>query len=120
MGLIVDIVELQDDLLFITGYISQTVSVDDIFTTLAVYMPAKKRKQAPQRLSKEAVSLIVRSIIVEGEPLDSLAADHVAQFGLTGDTDVVLKLVQDHHWHESNGRYHLPRQETRFIELSGD
>lgn len=120
MGLIVDIVESQDDILFITGYISQTVSVNDTFTTLSVYMPAKKRKQAPKRLSKESVSLTVASIIVEGEPLDSIPAERVAQIGLVGNTDVVLKLVKEHHWHESNGRYHLPRKETQFIELSGD
>lgn len=120
MGLIVDIVEPQGEILFITGYISQTLSVHDTFTNLSVYMPAKKQKHQPKRLSSKALSLTVASIIVEGEPHNSIPSDTLGQIGLTGDIDRVLQFVKDHHWHESNGRYHLPRKETRFIELSGE
>lgn len=120
MALMIDIVEPQDKILFVTGYVSNPLSVGDVLTKLEVYMPAKKRKQSPKCISETTVSVVITSIIVEGEPMEHITANKPAQIGLIGDIDNIVNLIEDHHWHESNGRYLLPRQETRFIMLSGD
>lgn len=119
MELMLDIVEPQDGIVFITGYVTDAGSIGDILTTLSIFSPAKKRKQSPKRLSAIDISLTIATIIVDGEPLDTIQADRTAQIGLTGDAIPMLALLNDHNWHERNGRYHLPRNETRMILLSG-
>jgi hypothetical protein len=119
MELMLDIIEPQDGILFITGHVTKAGSIGDVLTKLSVFAPAKKRKQSPKRLSAIEVSLTIANIIVEGEPLDTIQADRTAQIGLTGDVEPVLILLKDHQWNERNGRYHLPRNETRMILLSG-
>lgn len=119
MELMLDIIELQDGILFITGYVVKAGAIGDVFTKLSVFAPAKKRKKSPKLLPVTDVLLMIDNIIVEGEPLDSIKEDCIAQIGLTGDADSLLALLKDHQWHESNGRYHLPRNETRMILLSG-
>jgi hypothetical protein len=120
MEFVLDIVEPREDIIFITGYVTKAGVVGDELTTLSVFQPAKKKKQAPKRLSTTMISLIVANIIVEGEPLETIPDDGMAQIGLTGDAEPLLALLKDHQWHERNGRYHLPRNETRMITLSGD
>lgn len=119
MELVLDIIEPRDGILFITGYVVQAGAVGDVLTILSVLQSAKKRKQPAQRLSTMSVSLTIASIIVAGEPLDTITGDTMAQIGLTGDADALLTLLKAHLWHERNGRYHLPRNETRMITLSG-
>ena len=120
MALIVDIVEPQDGIVFVTGYATTGMTVDDRLCWLRVFEPAKKRKQSPKKVAEIAVSLSIANMIVEGEPLETIAAEHAVQVGLSGDVAPLLNILQEHHWHHSNGRYHLPRKETRFIMLSGD
>jgi len=120
MEIVLDIIEPRDGILFVTGSVVQAGAVGDILITLNVLQPAKKKKQAPKRLSSITVLLTVATIIIEGEPCDTIQADNMAQIGLTGDAEPLLALLKDHHWHESNGRYLLPRNETRMITLSGD
>ena len=119
MEVVLDIIEPREGIVFITGYVVQAGKVGDDLTTLNILQPAKKQKQAPKRLSSGDVSLTVANIIVKGEPYDSIDADHIAQIGLTGGAEPLLALLKDHHWHERNGRYLLPRNETRIITLSG-
>jgi len=119
MEFVLDIIEPRKGIVFITGYVVQVGTVGDVLTSLNVLQPAKKRKHPPQRLSTMDVSLTVATIIIDGEPLDTIQGDNMAQIGLTGDADALLALLKDHNWHERNGRYHLPRNETRMITLSG-
>ncbi len=119
MELVLDIIEPREGILFISGYVAQAGAVGDDFVALTVLQPAKKKKQAPKRLLSVDVSLSVANIIIDGEPYESVDADNTAQIGLTGDAEPLLALLKDHQWHERNGRYHLPRNETRMITLSG-
>lgn len=119
MDLVLDIVEIQDDIMFVTGYVAKALSVGDSLKALSVYQPAKKKKHNPKKLSSLKVDLKVETILVEGEPIEMISADNTAQVALTGNTDILLSLLKDHQWHESNGRYFLPRKETRLITLSG-
>ena len=118
MKLVVDVVEPQDGIVFITGYVNQSLAVGDLLQELAVYQPAKKQKQHPKKLSTHTVSLAIETILVEGEPLDAISANQSTQIGLVGDPAPLLQLLSEHQWHESNGRYFLPRKETRLITLS--
>ena len=119
MELVLDIIEAREGIVFVSGYVLQAGSLGDELTTLTVWQPANKAKQAPKCLSTIDLSLTLANIIVAGESLDSIQGDNTAQIGLTGDADALLALLKDHNWHESKGRYHLPRNETRMITLSG-
>jgi len=120
MDLILDIVEPQEGILFVAGSVGKALTVGDSFNTLAVYQSPKKKKHNPKKLSAIVVQLIVENILVEGEPLDTISAGTTAHVGLVGDAEPILKLMSDHDWHESNGRFFLPRKEIRLITLSGD
>jgi len=119
MEVVLDIIEPREGILFISGYVAQAGAVGDKFITLNVLQPAKKQKHAPKHLLSIDVLLSVANIIIDGEPHDTIQADSTAQIGLTGDVEPLLALLKDHHWHERNGRYLLPRNETRLITLSG-
>lgn len=120
MEIVVDIVEPQDGILFVTGYVSTALDVGDQFKALAVYVPAKKKKHNPKKLSSASIDLTIETILVLGEPLETVASGQSAQIGLSGDAEPLLQLMSEHHWHQSNGRYFLPRNETRLITLSGE
>lgn len=120
MTIVLDIVELQNDIVFVTGYVDQSLAVGDPLKSLIVFQPAKKRKQSPKRISSIDTALTVKTILIDGEPLDSITSNTTAQIGLVGNITALMDLVESHHWHERNGRYHLPRDETRLITLSGD
>lgn len=120
MDFVIDIVEPKEGICFLTGYASKALNVGDIFTLLSLFEPAKKKKQAPKKLSTSPIELTVTTLLVAGEPLESLSSGTSAQVGVTGDTTPLLDLIQLHKWHMSNGRYLLPRNEIRILTLSGD
>lgn len=119
MDFVVDIVEAQDGIVFATGYVSAAIAKGYTFRAMTIYQPAKKKRQNPKKLSSQQIELTVHTILFEGEPLETLAAERTAQIGLTGDATPLMSLLEAHQWHQSNGRYFLPRKETRLISLSG-
>lgn len=118
MDIVVDIVEAQDGILYVSGYVDKSLTVGDDLSYLRIYQPAKKKKQRPKKLSESSLLLTVETLIVDGETFDTISAGTLAQIGLIGDADPILRLIADHQWHESNGRYFLPRKETRLITLA--
>ncbi|GEM_PF-1851175 len=120
MEIVVDIVESQEGILFVTGYVEKSITVGELFNVLTVYQLPKKKKQKPKKLSAMSIELTVETILVDGEPLEVINVGQTAQLGLTGDAEPILALMSEHQWHNSNGRYFLPRKETRLITLSGE
>lgn len=120
MDLVLDIVEPQEDILFVTGYVGKSLAVGDVLSALTVYQPPKKKKHNPKKLSAVNIALTVETILIEGEPQETVEGGRTAQIGLVGDADPIVTLISDHQWHHSNGRYFLPRKETRLITLSGE
>src|SRR5690606_25924544 len=96
----IDVIEQKKDLLFVAGISLTDLAVGDVFTQLYQYGTSKKSKKL---LNK--IDLTVQSIIVEGEPVDSLSKNSAAMIALSGDFSSIESQAQMLKWRKKSGRY---------------
>ncbi|MEM9953371.1 MAG: hypothetical protein AAF846_17320 [Chloroflexota bacterium] len=103
----IDILEQKQDKLFVTGLSLNELAVDDCFTALHQYGNSKKSKK---RLSE--LNLCVESIILDGEPVDSVRAQQSAMLILLGDATALLDAIDALRWRKKSGRFIRTSQEA--------
>lgn len=95
----IDVIEQKKDLLFIAGICLDNIDLEASFTHLYQYGASKKSKKL---LNK--VELRVVSIIVDGEPVDSLAKNSAGMLALSGDFSSIESHAQALKWRKKSGR----------------
>lgn len=95
----IDLIEVKKELLFVTGLALSDIALQDKFKQLYQYGNSKKSKK-----QVASIELTVESIIVEGEPLDSVVANTLAMIALSGDFSAIETQAEALRWRKKGGR----------------
>lgn len=96
----IDVIEQKKNLLFVAGISLSDLALEDTFTTLLQYGTSKKSKKVLAQ-----IDLTVQSIIVDGEPVDSLSKNSAGMIALSGDFSAIETQAQELKWRKKSGRY---------------
>ncbi len=95
----IDLIEQQGALLFVGGSSLLPLQVEDAFPTLL-----QDGKSAKSRRTLGTINLRIQTLIVDGEPVDAVAADQAALLGLVGDAAPLLAAAQSLRWQRKGKR----------------
>lgn len=95
----IDLIEVKKDLLFVTGLALSDIALQDTFTALYQYGNNKKSKK-----QLVTIQLTVETIIVDGEPVDAVAANMLAMIALSGDFTLIETQAEALRWRKKSGR----------------
>ena len=99
MSLTIDFLEVKGALIFAAGTTLADLAVGDVLTV--VYEDGKNAKSRKQR---GTVDLTISSIIVDGEPVGSVAANTAALIALEGIWDALTDAADNLKWKRKSGR----------------
>lgn len=109
----IDLIEEKKDLLFVTGIALSDIALQDCFKGLYQYGNKKKSKK-----QLATIELTVETIIVDGEPVDSLDANTLAMIALSGDFTAIKTQAEALRWRKKGGR--LIRTSDVALTIAGD
>ncbi len=95
----IDLIEVKKDLLFVTGLALSDIALQNSFT--ALYQYGKNKKSKKQLAS---IELTIETIIVDGEPVDTLTASTPAMIALSGDFTTIETEAEALRWRKKSGR----------------
>lgn len=99
MGLTIDFIEVKGSLIFAAGIALEALAVGDALTV--VYEDGKSAKSRKQR---GTVDLTIDSIIVDGEPVETAAANTTVLVALDGTWDALTDAADTLKWKRKSGR----------------
>ena len=106
-----ELIEEKKELLYVAGISMSALAVGNYFLQLNQYQKKKKHK-------KGTFSLEVVSIIVQGEPVESIEADVSAMLALAGDWQSIPDFVEKARWRRKGQRF--MRNDDSVLSLSGE
>ena len=109
----VDVIEKKKDLLFVTGLALSDIVLQDTFT--ALYQYGNKKKSKKQLAS---IELTIETMIVDGEPVDTVATNSTAMIALSGDFSAIETQAEALRWRKKGGR--LIRTSDAALTLAKD
>lgn len=95
----IDLIEEKKDLFFVTGIALSDIARDECFNRLYQYGNSKKSKK-----QVASIELTIETIIVEGEPVDSVIANTLAMIALSGDFTAIETQAEALRWRKKGGR----------------
>jgi hypothetical protein len=109
--LLVAMIEPQDAVLFVGGMALSTLTVGDSFPAVGTYRGSKK-----SRTRTDTVSLTIDSLIVDGEPVDTVDDGTDVLAGLSGDGTALIEAANSAGWTRKRGRYLRSGQQALILE----
>jgi hypothetical protein len=106
-----DLIEQKKDLLYVAGLSLTTIAVADTFSQVNEYHKKKKQKRA-------TFDICIESIIVAGEPIESIDAQTAAMLALSGDWQAIIEMAEKLKWRRKGRR--LLRTNDIVLSLSDE
>lgn len=95
----IDLIESKKDWHFVTGLALGDIALHESFNCLYQY---GKQKNSKKQVA--TIDLRIESIIVDGEPVESVSENTPAMLAVSGDFDAVEAQVDALHWRKKGGR----------------
>lgn len=96
----IELLELKEDICIIGGVAVTDITLNDVFNLLYEIGSHKNSKK-----KRASIDLTVHFLVIDGEPVETVAANSSFTVGLVGNASELEAVVRDLRWKRKSGRY---------------